>query len=162
MYDRILLPTDGSRAMGSTIEQCLHQARQNDATIHVLYVIDVRSFMMLPEETGEKIAQLLEEDGRQAIETIAEQADDADLSVVTDLRVGVPHDAILTYADEHDIDLIVMGTHGRTGDEQRTLGSVAEAVVRAATVPVLTVRMSEVERQAVEDAIPAEQQRYIR
>jgi nucleotide-binding universal stress UspA family protein len=54
---------------------------------------------------------------------------------------GAPHRAILDYVDEQDIDLIVMGTHGRTGLDRYLLGSVTEKVVRLSDAPVLTVRM---------------------
>lgn len=161
MYDHILLPTDGSPGMGSTIEQGIHQATQNDATIHTLYVIDVRSNIMLPEETSNQVAQLLEAEGRNALKHVEQRVEGSDIEVKGDLRVGVPHEAILAYAGKNDIDLIVMGTHGRTGDKKRIVGSVAEEVVRNADVPVLTVRMSEAERREVDAEITDEQQRYI-
>jgi len=55
---------------------------------------------------------------------------------------GEPYESVLDYADEHDIDIIVMGTHGRTGLDHHLLGSVTEKVVRTSDVPVLTVRAS--------------------
>jgi nucleotide-binding universal stress UspA family protein len=54
---------------------------------------------------------------------------------------GTPHQAILDYIGEHDIDLVVMGTHGRTGLDRYLLGSITEKVVRLSDAPVLTVRM---------------------
>ena len=63
--------------------------------------------------------------------------------VVTETREGVPHDTILEYAEEADVDVVVMGTHGRSGLDRYLLGSVTERVVRSAEVPVLTVRMEE-------------------
>jgi nucleotide-binding universal stress UspA family protein len=54
--------------------------------------------------------------------------------------VGTPIDSLVNYAKEHDIDLIVMGTHGRTGLMRLLMGSVAEAVVRRAPCPVVTIR----------------------
>lgn len=54
---------------------------------------------------------------------------------------GTPHQAILDHIDEHDIDLVVMGTHGRTGLDRYLLGSITEKVVRLSDAPVLTVRM---------------------
>jgi len=77
----------------------------------------------------------------------------ATLAVVTSNAVAA---AILTYADEHPIDLIVLGCHGHSGLAHLFLGSVAEKVVRAAPCPVLTVRESErefVELPAVESAV---------
>lgn len=56
---------------------------------------------------------------------------------------GNPHEEILEYVSEHDIDMVVMGTHGRTGIDRVVMGSVAERVVRQSPVPVLTVRGKE-------------------
>lgn len=161
MYEDVLLPTDGSPAMGSIIEQGLLQARQNDASVHAIYVIDVRSFMMLPDDTAQEVVGLLEEEGREAIETVKRQAEEQEVEFTGSVVTGVPHDAILKYVDEHDIELIVMGTHGRTGDQKRVVGSVAEEVIRNATVPVLVVRMSEAEREEVEREVPKAQRRYV-
>jgi nucleotide-binding universal stress UspA family protein len=63
------------------------------------------------------------------------------VDIETVLRQGAPHTTILEYADEADVDLIVMGTHGRSGIHRYLLGSVTERVVRTADAPVLTVRM---------------------
>ena len=56
------------------------------------------------------------------------------------IRIGNPVDEINRFVDEKKVDLIVMGTHGRTGLQHLLVGSVAERVVRTATCPVLTVR----------------------
>lgn len=161
MYDDILLPTDGSPAMGSIIEQGIHQATQNEAILHALYVVDVRAFMMLPEETANEVVTILEQEGKEAVQAVQSQAEEHEVEVTTDVVVGVPHEAILSYAEEHDIALIVMGTHGQTGDEKRVVGSVAEEVIRKAEVPVLVVRMSEVEREETERKVPEAQRRYV-
>jgi len=63
--------------------------------------------------------------------------------VTTETRRGEPYRTILDYADEAVVDVIVMGTHGRRGLDRYLLGSVTEKVVRAATVPVLTIRADE-------------------
>lgn len=66
-----------------------------------------------------------------------------DVETQCEIRVGDPHQIILDYAAKHDIDTIVMGTHGRSGADRYLLGSVTEKVVRMSDVPVVTVRMSE-------------------
>ena len=66
-----------------------------------------------------------------------------DLQADCATRIGLPAEEIVQYADEHAIDLIVMGTHGREGVMRVVLGSVAESVVRRAPCPVLTVRRPE-------------------
>lgn len=74
---------------------------------------------------------------------VAEKGDERDIPVETDVRRGNPHREILDYADEHAVDLVVMGTHGRTGLDRYLLGSVTEKVVRLSNVPVLTVRATD-------------------
>lgn len=165
MYDRILIATDGSPAMGAPIDHAIGQAELNGAALHALYVVDVRSYLMLPEDTATRVAGLLQEAGEGAIDAVRERfgASGSGLEFAGEVRVGVPHEAILEYADDHDVGLIVVGTHGRTAEQNRLLGSVAEAVVRFAEVPVLTVRMREVDRPAANDdePVPEEQQRYV-
>ncbi|WP_336361359.1 universal stress protein [Haladaptatus sp. ZSTT2] len=156
MYDKILFPTDGSLGMANVLTQCLYQAIQSGATVHVVYIVDVRSYIILPEETQQRIIDLLIEEGQRALATVESriEAEGEDVPTIYELLQGVPHEAILEYADEEDIDLIVMGTHGRTGEHKRILGSVAEEVVRNADAPVLTVRIREddVERMREERA----------
>jgi nucleotide-binding universal stress UspA family protein len=64
----------------------------------------------------------------------------AGLTVVTEVVGGNPHEAILDYVADRGIDVVVMGTHGRTGLDRAVMGSVAERVVRRSPAPVLTVR----------------------
>ncbi|MFW6152843.1 MAG: universal stress protein [Halobacteriota archaeon] len=75
-------------------------------------------------------------------ELLAEARDQLDPDAEVELVVGVgrPAHAILAEADEHDVDHIVIGSHGRSGTERLLLGSVAETVLRRATVPVTVVR----------------------
>ncbi|MFC6732322.1 MULTISPECIES: universal stress protein [unclassified Haladaptatus] len=173
MYDNILFPTDGSLGMSKVLTQCLYQARQSGATVHVVYVVDVRSYIILPEETQERIVELLVEEGQRAlteVETrVKDKPDFEDVSFVYEILQGIPHEAILEYAREADIDLIVMGTHGRTGERKRVLGSIAEEVVREASSPVLTVRIRDEDVAKIREEImgevavdePEESPRYI-
>ena len=75
--------------------------------------------------------------------TVAERAIDAGLETKREVRWGPPPHSVISYALENEIDLIVMGTHGRTAYERYLLGSVAERVVRFAPVPVLTVDLED-------------------
>jgi nucleotide-binding universal stress UspA family protein len=96
-----------------------------------------------PGMVGEdhNIESSLQERSQAIVEAAADEVDTVD--TVTAIERGPPHRAILDYADENAIDLIVMGTHGRTGIERYLLGSVAEKVVRTSDVPVLTARFSD-------------------
>ena len=142
MFDRILLPTDGSNAVRPAVETAFNLSKTYNATLHVLVIVDQPISV---SGTGEGFPGLdnllseLEERGNQATDEIAEQASDRGIETTTAVQRGNPHDDILTYASEHNIDLIIMGTHARTGVKRALLGSVTEDVVRHSEIPVLTV-----------------------
>ena len=143
MYKRILLPTDGSAGMDRVIDHAADLAAQHDALIHGLYVVDSTSFTSLPMETSwEGIADLLHEEGQEALNEVEQLVGDR-AQVEGIIAEGRPSAEIVSHARDDDCDLIVMGTHGRGGIDRLLLGSVAEHVVRASEVPVLTVRVSE-------------------
>lgn len=141
MYDRILLPTDGSRGNDRAIEQAIDLAALTGAELHVLFVVEDMPYA--PEMMDGRVQERLQEIGKDAIADIRERADDAGVGIETAIEDGKPHRAILEYADDESIDCIVMGTHGRSGLDRYLLGSVTERVVRAAEIPVLTVRVSD-------------------
>lgn len=138
-YDDILVPTDGSRGTERAVEHALNLADTYDATIHIMYVID-----MSPSYHGVISSDYVEElegEGKDAIEVIADQAEERGIPVERKIGRGIPAERILGYAEGNDIDLIAMGTHGRTGIGHLVLGSVTEKVVRRSDVPVLTARL---------------------
>ena len=142
MYDDILVPTDGSEGTDKAAEHALDIAEKYDATAHVVYVVNTSAYSTLPADSNwESITAALEDEGKEATGEIVERMHDADVDAVPSVEEGIPHKTILEYADNNDIDLIVMGTHGKSGLDRLLLGSVTEKVVRASEVPVLTVRM---------------------
>ncbi|MDL5360358.1 universal stress protein [Halalkalicoccus sp. NIPERK01] len=147
MYDSILLPTDGSQRMNAVVEQAVGLASLCDARLHVLHVVDERAYLSVPDDARDRVRETLTEDGNAATKSAAERAVERDLEVVRELRWGDPAAAILSYAVENGVDVIVMGTHGRSGYERYLLGSVAERVVRTAPIPVLTVAVGDTEEQ---------------
>lgn len=141
MYDRILLPTDGSASMRPVIDHAAALADHHDATIHALYVLDTATLTRLPMETNwEVISDMLQQEGNSALEGVAERTQQ--VPVEESLVEGSPSKEIVAYAEEYDVDVIVMGTHGRGGLDRLLLGSVAERVVRTSPVPVMTVRVN--------------------
>jgi nucleotide-binding universal stress UspA family protein len=134
MYDDILVPTDGSRGAKIALGHGVEIASQWDATLHALYVVDTRLARSRP------LLETLRDEGRGAVRDVEVAGTQADLTVVTEVIEGNPHEEILDYVSEHGIDMVVMGTHGRTGLDRVVMGSVAERVVRRSPVPVLTVR----------------------
>jgi len=142
MFDRVLLPTDGSEAVGPAEATAINLAETHEAGLHVLYIVDQPTTI---SGTGEGVPGLdnlldaLEQKGREATADVATRAEDRGIEATNAVRQGNPHDDILTYAEANAIDVIVMGTHGRTGVKRALLGSVTEDVVRHSEIPVLTV-----------------------
>jgi nucleotide-binding universal stress UspA family protein len=142
MYDRILVPTDGSSGVERAVAHAIDLAAAHDAEVHALYVVNTASYSSMPMETSwEQVQEMLGEEGETALERVRELGDEAGVSVETVLADGSPSKEIVHHAENEDCDLIVMGTHGRGGIDRLLLGSVAERVVRSSRVPVLTVRV---------------------
>lgn len=142
MYSEILLPTDGGPASKAATDHAVDLAAQSDARLHALYVLDTSTYPALEAGT-ETVQSALKEEGQTALDSVTDAAEDADVPVVSELVSETPHEGIIEYATTNDVDLIVMGTHGRTGLDRFLLGSVTERVVRTAETPVLTVRATE-------------------
>ena len=139
MYSQILVPTDGSPASDAAIEHAIDLARHYDARLHALYVVDGAAYSTL-EAGADIVVEALESEGKEATRRIGEAAADAGVDCETTVTTGTAYQSIRKYVDESDIDVIVMGTHGRKGLDRYLLGSVTERVVRTSDVPVLTVR----------------------
>ncbi|WP_411963001.1 universal stress protein [Haloferax sp. YSMS24] len=142
MYEDILVPTDGSDGTGRAIEHALELAGP-DSKIHVLSVVDQRVYLAAGGDQQDAVIQSLRDDAVDAVELCVAECE-GKCETTTAVREGVPHRVILEYADEHDVDVVVMGTHGRTGrDKLTSLGSVTERVVENAKRPVLVVHIDE-------------------
>jgi nucleotide-binding universal stress UspA family protein len=143
VYDRILVPTDGSDGGERAVQHAVDLAVAHGATIHALYVINAASFAGLPTEASlEGVDEMLRADADDAVATVEAIADDYDVPCETAIRDGDPSKRIVQYAEAEDCDLIVMATHGRGGIDRLLLGSTAEAVIRSAEVPVTTIRLT--------------------
>jgi nucleotide-binding universal stress UspA family protein len=139
-YEDVMVPTDGSEDAGVAVEHALALAAVGDATLHAVNVVDVGSLAASAGDapvTG--MLERFEEAGEEATSEVAEQARAAGIATETAVVKGSPGHALLEYADDHDVDLVAMGTTGRTGLDRYLLGSTAERVVRHADAPVLAV-----------------------
>jgi nucleotide-binding universal stress UspA family protein len=137
MYSRILFPTDGSDTATAALEYVLDVAAAHDATLHVLNVADTNQDSLT--RIGGRVVDVLEGEGREVVDTATDRAAERGVETVSAVLQGDPELTIVDYADEHDVDLICMPTHGRTGLSRVLLGSVTERVVTTATVPVMVV-----------------------
>jgi nucleotide-binding universal stress UspA family protein len=140
VYDTLLLPTDGSEGTAAAAEHAGAIAARFGAAVHVVSVADERNRFESP--SAGLASEAWDERERERAEAAAEGTAAAlpdDVTVETAVVEGVPHEAIVDYAEREGVDAVVMGTHGRTGLDHYLVGSVAEKVVRTSPVPVLTV-----------------------
>ncbi len=145
MYPRfttILAATDFSEASEQAVSYAASLAREYGATLHLLHVVpDPVLAAAWSEAYAYDLDKLGERLRRDAERQLAERAARIEGIVVTrDALIGRPASIITAMAADRDVDLIVMGTHGRSGVSHLFMGSVAERVVRTAPCPVLTVR----------------------
>jgi nucleotide-binding universal stress UspA family protein len=140
MYQRILVPVDGSGAAGRGVQEAIRLARTQEARLLFLHVLD--DYPMLQQVTSQGSLDAMLKDLRHAgLDVLARAKQEAEqgslMREVTGKRVA---DVIVEQAGQHHCDLIVIGTHGRRGLARLTMGSDAEQVVRHSPVPVLLVR----------------------
>jgi nucleotide-binding universal stress UspA family protein len=141
---KILFPTDFSDCSKSALRLAVKLAKENRAELHVMHAI-----VLLEDDPHDpahhlpdpyQIRRILEELATKRMGTLVKDHDIPDLVVTRVHRRGIsPAPPIVEYAEEADIDLIVMGTHGRRGVRKLLLGSVAAEVTRMAPCSVLTV-----------------------
>jgi nucleotide-binding universal stress UspA family protein len=138
----ILVPTDLSEGAEQALAYACELGRLLGSQIHLLNVISIPA-LGVPELGVALTASMIDElvvNNQDALERLARTRCTADLGQVM-VRTGDARDVINEIAMELNIDLIVMGTHGRRGLSRALLGSVAETVVRSAPCAVLTVRL---------------------
>jgi nucleotide-binding universal stress UspA family protein len=140
---QILIPIDFSDYSDQALRWGVSLAQKYGAQLLLLHVIpEVLEEVSARESAGEQRVIDLTAKVEAQLHELARQGLKEGLAVHVRVADGEPADAILRMAHEQRVDLIVMGTHGRTGLSHLLLGSTAEAVVRAASCPVFTVRAS--------------------
>lgn len=138
----VLLPTDFSACADHALSHAVGIANQFDADLHFLHVVNELD----PDWYGitnvqEEAVKLRDQIRNEARERLDELVPDTELDTTVSLQLSFDvADTINEYVDERNIDLVVMGTHGRQGLERLMLGNVANKIVRHAPCPVLTVR----------------------
>jgi nucleotide-binding universal stress UspA family protein len=148
MYQRILVPVDGSPTAERGLREAINLAEGQNTRLLFLHIVD--DYTMLIEMSSaagyEEMIRGLRQYGLDVLGKAKRAAEAAGahcetlLREVTGKRVA---DVIVDQARQHACDLIVMGTHGRRGFSRLTLGSAAEGVMRSSPVPVLLVRLEE-------------------
>lgn len=142
-YRDVLVPTDGSAGAMEALSIGIDVSRSEGATLHLLSVISATT-LGVDVRTDVHRAEL-EASANRILDESAGIADESGVESITATveRATAIHEGILTYIDDNDVGLVVVGTHGRTGFDRYLLGSVTEYLVRTAPIPVLTVRPPE-------------------
>lgn len=141
MYEKILMPVEGDGHSSEILEHAVEHARNHNSELHVVHVMEGGKMSEMRAKTDTS-----HPDGPHADKVEANRVlPDVQEEVPDDIEAfyvepgGDVVDEIREYVDENDIDLIVMGTHGRSGVRRFIMGSVAEEVVRNSGCPVMTV-----------------------
>lgn len=139
----ILVPTDGSEYAHKAMIYALEFAKQFKSTVHVLMVADDRTLRLLeweyvPVNLLSDMESMIEKQTRESLEKFVQEF--PNFSLKMKVLKGDPVHEIVNYAKEQNIDMIIMGTHGRSGLNHMLVGSTTEKVMRHAPCPVLTVK----------------------
>lgn len=141
---RILHPTDFSRASGAAFLKAVALAKESRAQLLLVHVLlPTTPFIgdgYISPKTYEELEASARRGAQRELAKVVAKAQKAKARVKAVLLEGVPYDRIARVARSKRADLIVMGTHGRSGLSKFFLGSVAERVIALAPCPVLTVR----------------------
>lgn len=139
MYKTLLVPTDGSEAALDAAKHAYSLGERYGATVHVLAVVEQGENASIVGRGDEKL-ETFREEGTDSTQRIVEEAESRDLEAVGAVEMGDPDRAILEYAEENDVDVIVMSTNARSGVGRFLRGSVTEKVIRDGEIPVLAVQ----------------------
>ena len=146
MYQRILVPVDGSETSNAGLAEAVKLAKLTGAQLRLMHVIDESPFLMSAEgmaAVSTDVLGLLREGGERVLVQARDMVAAQGIAVDTKLYDGIAgrlSDCVAEQVAQWRADLIVLGTHGRRGVGRMLLGSGAEQVARTATVPVLLVR----------------------
>ena len=139
MFDKILVPTDGSKASKEAVRNAVELGKLTSAEIHALYVMDMGDvdFVSTPSDIKET-RQRLQHKGEEFVEFAVEKATEAGLTSVAEVRTGSPENEIIEYAEENGIDLIIMGKRGRSDPDKPAFGTITNRVIGGTETTVLT------------------------
>ena len=144
MFNRILVPMDFSEPSDAALKYARRVATRFGGSLHLLHVAEDPYRPLYSAEVYVPVMEGLREeiltDALKRLKNRLRSSDLRELGATAEAIIGLPARSIVEYAGAHNIDLIVMGTHGRGGMSHLLMGSVAERVVRTAGCPVLTVR----------------------
>jgi nucleotide-binding universal stress UspA family protein len=138
---RILIATDGSKAAKNAVDFGIKFALKYDAKVYAVYVINIIAYEKVCQgDLSSEVCQTFDKVAQRETSSVVEKAKSSGLEAEPVILKGSAAEKILDFANKNDIDMIVVGSLGKSGIEHFTLGSVSEKIVRFAKVPVLVVR----------------------
>lgn len=141
MYQKLLVPLDGSALAESALPHALALAR--GCNIPQMWLLQAVELIPITEGTTEAVLRIQEQrkaEGQAYLAKKAQELAQQGVQVQTHLEEGPPAEVIARFVERNGIDLIAMVTHGRSGIGRWVFGSVADRVLRSARVPILLVR----------------------
>ncbi len=131
LFERIMIPTDGSKFADRSEDVAMEIAKKFNSTVIAVHIIDEK--LIYPFE-------VLEDEGKSILKKVRDKAENEDLAIEDVLIVGSPIHDMAKIVKKTKSDLVVIGTHGKTGLEKLILGSVAENALKTVQVPLLLVK----------------------
>lgn len=146
-FKKILVPVDFSTCSGAALDYAVSLSKQLGAALEVVHAFEIPTFVpphvvVVMGEVEASLSEHAEREARQQLEAFLHSRG-VGSDTKRELLLGPPAHTVLERLAQNDVDLVVMGTHGRTGISRWVMGSTAEKVLRGAPCPVLTVRTKE-------------------
>jgi nucleotide-binding universal stress UspA family protein len=139
--NQILVPTDFSENAELAVNYAIALAKQCSAKLHLLHTPVVPTYLLmdLSYSPGPEAVTRILNDAQEALDRQAQMITAAGVEHFTAIREGTVHEVIRDYAKEHDVDLVVVGTHGRTGVSKLMYGSITERVIKTVHTPIIII-----------------------
>jgi len=142
-FKKILFPTDFSVASDYALAYAVSVAKQFKAKLFILHVVDMSydiSGFYIPHISAETLQQEMKDWAEKMLKKLTIRMPRSIKAYESAIKIGIPHKEIIKFAKDKDIDMIIMGTHGKTGVDHFFFGSTTERVLKQADCPVLTIR----------------------
>jgi nucleotide-binding universal stress UspA family protein len=141
MVSNILVAIDGSKASEKAFDFAVDEAGLHNATLHAIYVVETGLFSSLPtDNTVEIMYRALEKEGDDVLTKANKAASARGIPVTTHMKQGHAGNEIITLAEHQKVDMIVVGSHGKSNADRLLLGSVSNYVVTHGKITTLVVR----------------------
>lgn len=142
VFTNILVAIDGSEASRKAFDRALDIAKAGNASLHATYVVETGLFSSLPaDNTVEIMYSVLRKEGEAVLAKSKDKANAAGIAVTTHLKFGHAGSEVIALAEQNKVDLIVVGSHGKSQTDRLLIGSVSTFVVTHSKVSTMVVRL---------------------